>query len=240
VGEDRDTGTYSIQHPPHGMSRRGPAVGAPKPVEPEPTPLPEPPRIDGPTPHLDVEQTLVEMHRSLQMLQRHAKHQPPQSGIYGSQEVVSEIEGRIRKTQNLRYLGAWVIGLISVIFSAGVAYQMFMGANATDDEVDSAVHDATIEHNGIDPDDRDEHGRRYGAHPQMKRDIKRNADAVEAIKSDLGTMEVMQRKLDKRSEYQYWYSRWREDVEEAKTKRRRLPEKPDRLKELEHELTFGL
>jgi len=143
----------------------------------------------------------------------------------------------------------WVAGIVVSLFSLGVAYQLFMGANAMDTEVEARVHELDVSlrdvikrHNGgVDPHGHNpENGKPYGDHPEMRDAIESNQKAVQQIHEQVAEIEHTTEVLDKRSEYQFELTRWQARVAEAKRRRRKPPGKPKRLEDLERELMgFG-
>jgi hypothetical protein len=131
--------------------------------------------------------------------------------------------------------------IIGVIFSGGVAWSVFMGANATDDEVKAAVHDGMAGHNGgthpgeIDPKTH----RPVGDHPELRHAVESNTGAIEDVSKAVDDIKQGQTRLDKRSEYQFELGRWQSAVMEAERQRRKRPAKPERLKQLESDLMLG-
>lgn len=135
----------------------------------------------------------------------------------------------------------WVIGLIGVIFSAGIGYAMFLGVNATDDEVEQKIDGAFLKHNDyIDPSAIDPTTHRpVGHHPDLREAIHTNTKAIETMAETQKTLSETQGKLDKRSRYQYEFTKWEVKKAECRRKRsctRRDMEKPPKLEELEAEL----
>lgn len=155
-----------------------------------------------------------------------------------------DLDAYERKIARAQKWGGWIWGLLAVvgaIFSAGVAYSVFMGANATDDEVERFVHDELADHNGgthpetIDPETHEP----IGDHPDMRKAIEANTGAVQEVKQEVGKIEKTQRKLDKRSEYQFELGRWQAEVTEAERRGRKPPRKPNKLDKLESDLMLG-
>lgn len=170
-----------------------------------------------------------------------------QAAVFSGQAPLDEasISSYEKKIDRARKWGGWIWGVISIVafvFTLGVAYAVFMGANATDSEVEAADKAMIIDHNGgIDPNEIDAKTHKpVGHHPDMREDIKANTRAVIKIEEDiLPPMLATQRKLDKRSEYQYELTKWESRVNEARRKKRQPPDKPPRLEELETELALG-
>lgn len=153
-------------------------------------------------------------------------------------EATGTFERKLVRGQTFGTAAAWVLSLFAAVFSAGIAWSVFMGANATDAEVVGAI----VEHNGgLDPRALDDETRQpYGHHPDLRRALKANADAIYQIRHVvMPELEVTQKRLDKRSEYQFELGRWQAAVFEAERRRQRPPAKPERLDELERELMLG-
>ena len=126
--------------------------------------------------------------------------------------------------------GTWlwrgVMALVTV-FSGGVAYAVWMGENATDTEVEKAIEETVTQQ--ILP-----------AHEEAAEFHTKIDGRVEKIEIDMKSLDMTQRILDKRSEYQFELGRWQAKVLEAERKRKKPPKKPDRIDELERELMgFG-
>lgn len=156
--------------------------------------------------------------------------------------AISQYEKKIDRASKW---GGWVWGAISIValvFTTGMGYSVFMGANATDSEVEAADRASIVRHNGgVDPDAIDsETHRPVGEHPDMKEAIESNAKAVrEVVEEILPPMVETQKKLDKRSEYQFELGRWQSDVMEADRANRKAPGKPNKVKDLESDLALG-
>ena len=155
-----------------------------------------------------------------------------------------DVEAYERKIERAQKWGGWIwglVGLIGVIFSGGVAYAVFMGANATDDEVERFIHTEITDHNGgshpetVDPDTHEP----IGNHPDIREAVQANTGAVQEVKTEVRKIENTQKKLDKRSEYQFELGRWQTKVIEAERQRRKPPKKPKALDDLERELMLG-
>lgn len=160
--------------------------------------------------------------------------------LAGSELSEAQISSFERRVSFLQKWG-WVLGAIGVIFSAGIAYAVFMGANATDDEVQEEVQRAVFKHNDyVDADavDPTTH-RRIGHHPDLREAIRTNTEAITALTEAQRVLADTQHKLDKRSRYQYEYTKW--EVQKAECRRarnctRRDLKKPELLEQLEAEL----
>lgn len=183
--------------------------------------------------HIDVDETIKIISMSVEQLR----------AAMGKSTALDEasISSYEKKIKRARKWGGWIWGTVSVaamIFTAGVTYAVFMGENATDSEVEEAI----IEHNGgIDPESVDSVTRiPFGVHPYMRKSIESNTGSIKKIETEiLPPIVESQKKLDKRSEYQFELGRWQSDVMEADRMKRRVPAKPDKLKELETDLALG-
>lgn len=154
-----------------------------------------------------------------------------------SEAEVSSFEKRIGFFQKW----GWVLAAVSTVFSAGVAYAVFMGANATDDEVDTEVHQAIVKHNGfVDPSSIDAQTHRpIGEHPDLREAIKQNTSVTVELSKATSELARTQGKLDTRSRYQYEYTKWevkKAECRQARNCTRRDLEKPSELEKLEAEL----
>ena len=191
---------------------------------------------------MDVEETIRMMALNLDQMRRATM--VPSAAPHGALDdaAITQYEKKISRATKW---GGWVWGLVSTaafIFTAGVAYAVFMGANATDAEVEAADKAAIIEHNGgVDPEAVDPNTHKpVGEHPDMQKAIQSNTGAIKAIQEDiLPPIVETQKKLDKRSEYQYELTKWESKKSEARRKRKPAPQKGDRLDQLESELLRG-
>jgi len=211
------------------------------------TPIHHPLEIDQPPmagnpPHLDIEATLREMHLSMQMLQMEVeKKSPSGSASLEDEEFITSVAKSVSRKNVVGKTLMWAAGIVGTIFSAGMAYTVFLGANATDDEVAEAVHHAIVEHNsGRDPSALNGDGEPIGNHPRMRKTIDKLQEDTAQVKVDVGVIKTAQKKSDKRGEYQYEFSRWQGEILECeRTRRCKPPKKPDRLKALESEIHLG-
>jgi len=231
---------YSHIKPPHGRMKapssptpRKPytPVGAPGEILVEHTPIPEAPRT-GDTNRLDQEAVLQYL---WEREKRAEKHRP---------EEDDDLERFQKKVARIQKWGwVWgVFGFIGAVFSLGVAYAVFIGENATDTEVRDAIDEATKAHNGgIDPDAIDPSTHEpLGSHPDMREAVETNTKALKEVAEEvLPRIEGTQQKMDKRTEYQFEFSRWQADVTERERQHKRPPKKPPRLEQLETELMLG-
>lgn len=213
------------------------------------TPITDPLHIDTPPevgdpPHLDIEATLREMHLTMQTL-RKVQTQPTLSAAdEASSEhdaFITTVAKKVSKKNMWGKILMWTAITIGSVFSAGMTYQLAVGANATDDEVISTVHHALVEHNGgKDPATENGNGIPIGHHPEMRDSIKKLQEDTSQVKLDVGVIKTAQKKSQKRGEYQYEFSRWQGKVMECKrTRRCKPPQKPKKLDDLEAEIHLG-
>jgi len=198
---------------------------------------------EGESRHMDVEETLRLMAESLDRVRR-ATMAPVRTPAGAALDDAAIIQYE-KKIAGVTRWGGWVWGLVSVValvFTAGIAYAVFMGANATDSEMVAADKASIIKHNGgVDPETIDAGTHKpVGEHPDMQGAIQSNTDAIKTIQEDvLPPLIETQKKLDKRSEYQYELTKWESKKSEARRKRKPTPGKSPRLEELESELLRG-
>ena len=188
--------------------------------------------------HLDVEGTLRDLYTEIHAVKRQTRQFQVQSPLDDS---LAEYEKKIGRIQKWGWIWG-VFAFLGTVFSAGVGYAVFLGENATDTEVEQAIEKATKKHNGgIDPQatDPDTH-EPIGQHPDLRKAIESNTKIVKEINDHvLPRIETTQKKMDKRTEYQFEFTRWQARVIEAKREKRRPPRKPTRLDQLETELMLG-
>lgn len=196
----------------------------------------------GNPPRFDIESTLREMHLTMQSIQEQngTNSISPDESVEGAEFITSVAKEVSRKNMWGKIL-MYFAGIIGTAFSVGMAYQLFIGANATDDEVEEVVHNAVVEHNGgKDPEVTSVEGAPIGHHPEMKESIQQLEYDTKQIKADVGVIVTSQKKAEKRSEYQYEFSRWQAGVMECnRTRRCKAPKKPARLKVLESDIYLG-
>jgi hypothetical protein len=191
---------------------------------------------------MDVEETIRMMALNLDRIR--SATMAPVAAVPGlfDDAAITQYEKKISRATKW---GGWVWGAVSIvalIFTLGMGYAVFMGANATDAEVAAADKAAIIQHNGgVDPEAIDAKTHRpVGEHPDMQGAIQSNTDAIRTIQEDvLPPIVETQKKLDKRSEYQYELTKWESKKSEARRKRKPAPGKGPRLEALESQLLRG-
>lgn len=224
--------------------------GVPRKIPMSKTPISNPIRIDQPPmvgnpPHLDIEQTIREMHITIQELQSQFEKGPWDAAASDSMEENEEFVTSIAKAVSRKNIISktlmWIVGIVGAVFSAGMAYAVFIGENATDTEVNQKVHTSMTDHNdGLDPIALDHDGNPFGHHPKMKKAIERLQTDTSQVKLDVSDIKRAQRKSDKRGEYQFEFSRWQAEVMECnRTRQCRPPQKPAYLKKLESDIHLG-
>lgn len=192
-----------------------------------------------PEPPADITTTLQEILQSHAELKRLVLAPRAPSG---GDDPADVLEKKLSRAQGVGTILTWVASAVGLLFSAGVAWAVFLGANATDAEVDDAVHDAFIEHNaGIDPESiNPTTGRPHGHHPDLRQAVESNSEAIKRIDEKvLPEIIDSQQKLDKRSRYQFELGRWQSEVTEAERKNEPPPRKPKELKDIEREIMLG-
>ncbi len=204
-------------------------------------PMIESPPMIGNPPHLNLEQTLREMHVNIQALQVQVSKGPWDStssdSLEENGEFVASVAKAVSRKITLGKVLMWFVGLIGTVFSLGMAYALFIGENATDTEVENSV---IIHNDGVDPDGVDENGERYGSHPKMKRATHQLQEDMGQVKVDIGEIKRAQKKSDKRGEYQFEFSRWQAKVMECeRTRECKPPSKPAHLERLESDIHLG-
>jgi hypothetical protein len=204
--------------------------------------LDRPPEVGDP-PHLDIEATLREMHMTMQTLQIEVEKGRDGSGSGSLQDddFISSVADSVAKKNVVAKTLMWIAGIVGTVFSAGMAYAVFIGENATESDVSKALHHAVIEHNsGYDPEDLDQNGVRYGSHPRMRASIESLQKDTAQVKGDVTVIKDAQKRSEKRSEYQYEFSKWQGQILECeRTKKCKPPKKPPRLDTLETEIHLG-
>ena len=148
---------------------------------------------------------------------------------------------RLEKQLSFLQKWGWVLAAVGFVFTAGVTWAVWGGANATDDEVDAEVHRAIVKHNGyVDPDSVDPVTHRpLGEHPDLRAAIQENTKATSKLSDVTTELAKTQEQLDLRSKYQYEYTKWEVRKSECSRKRnctRKDLDKPKSLEDLESEL----
>lgn len=195
----------------------------------------------GDPPHLDIEATLREMYMTMQALQADVARGGSSSESLRDDEFITSVAKSVSRKNIVGKTLMWIAGGVGTIFSMGMAYAVFMGANATDDEVEKSVKDAIIEHNsGNDPHALNAKGELIGSHPKMRQSIEDLKSDTAQVKNDVSDIKEAQKKSDKRGEYQYEFSRWQGEIIECERKKNcKAPKRPDTLKRLESEIHLG-
>ncbi len=199
---------------------------------------------EGEARHMDVEETIRMMALNIDRMRRltvAGGRADVQAPLF-NEAAVLQYEKKISRV-NTWGGGVWgAVAIVALIFTSGIAYAVFMGANATDAEVAAADKAAIIEHNGgVDPEAIDAKTHRpVGEHPDMQGAIQSNTDAIRTIQEEvLPPIVETQKKLDKRSEYQYELTKHESKKAEARRKRKPAPGKGPRLEALESQLLRG-
>ena len=198
---------------------------------------------------VDLEETLRQMNRTMQTLstyltpeqQAALRRVPSAAESVEDEEFITSVVKEVSRKQLTGKILMWVAGIIGIIFSAGMTYQLMVGENATDHEVSEAVQKAVVDHNGgKDPDAINSNGEKNGHHPDLRHAIEDNGKTLTMVKTDVGEIKTSQKMANKRGEYQFEFSRWQAEVTECERKRGcRAPKKPDKLKTLESDLMLG-
>ena len=171
-------------------------------------------------PRFPADPTIRDLHEDLLRL----REQLPSSK--DSQELET-ITRQLKRQQRIWVPVAWLVGIVGTVFSAGMAAAVFTGQNATDSEVEDAIQTMASDH-GADP----------LAHPDLIRSIEANGNEIRELKKQTKSMEKTQDRLDKRSLYQFEFSRWQAEVIECERRPgcRVPPRKPQIVKDLESDL----
>ena len=192
---------------------------------------------------LDLEATLREMQLTMNAIR--AEHQNgaaiSSAESLEDDEFITSIAKEVSRKNLWGKIFMYLAGIVGTLFSLGMAYQLFIGANATDAEVKKEVKKAVVEHNGgRDPDALTHEGFPIGHHPEMKESIQQLTDDTKQVKVDVGVIKAAQKKAEKRGEYQYEFSRWQGKVMECeRTRRCKAPKKPKHLDTLESDIHLG-
>jgi DNA-binding NarL/FixJ family response regulator len=213
-------------------------------------PLMSPP-MAGTPPRMDIEGTMRQMHHTMTEMattidviltpEQRARLVNKQEGGEGEEDFVEAMAKKVAKKWTLGKILMWAVGSIGGIFSAGMAYALMVGENATDTEVTEAIHQMVVEHNGgVDPNEKTKNGVPFGHHPDMKEDLKKVKADTEEIKEDVAEIGTSQKRSEKREKYQFLMSRYQTELIECQKKRGCKPsKKPPELDTLEAELLLG-
>lgn len=151
-------------------------------------------------------------------------------------------EAKVKRAQKW---GGWIWGIgsaLGLLISGVVAWQVWLGANATDVEVDNAIKRERIRHNGgVDPTAIDPTTfTPVGDHPGMRAAIKENSKSLGEVTKSVEGIEKGQRKIEKLSEYQFARDAWEDEVKQARKERRKPSRELEReLNELSRALKLG-
>lgn len=137
---------------------------------------------------------------------------------------------KLQRQQKIWIPVAWFVSIVGIVFSAGMAWAVFVGANATDNEVDEKVKAATSQHNEAALDE---------LHPELVQQVAENSTAIDELQKQTKVVATTQKKLDKRTQYQFEFVRWQAEILEARRQRRAPPKKPKKLDDLETDLMMG-
>lgn len=140
--------------------------------------------------------------------------------------------------------GGWVWGLVALmgtIFTAGIAWQVLWGENATDAELKVATTQAIVAHNdGIDPATLDPVTHRpVGAHPELRKAVAANSRAIGDLTLQTTELVKSQALQQRRSRFQFHLGRWQAAIHEAERRGKSAPRKPRELQRLEDALLLG-
>ncbi len=168
------------------------------------------------------------------------KQEAAEAGV-DEEDLLESVVKKVAKKWTVGKVLMWIAGSVGTIFSLGMTYALMVGANATDAEVEQAVHEMVIEHNGgIDPKKEGPDGLPVGHHPDIKEDLKEVKNDTESIKLKVDTIETSQNRSEKREKYQFMMSRYQTELIECQRKRGcKAPKKSPELSEIETELLLG-
>jgi hypothetical protein len=158
------------------------------------------------------------------------------------ESLIDEVERRLRRTRSWGSTVMWVTSVLAAVFSGGMAWAVFVGENTTDAEMHHEIRQAFTRHNGgVDPEKLDDvTNAPVGHHPDMRKAIRQQEEGLRELRNTvLPRIEESQRKLEKRSEYQFELGRWQADTIERQRKRQPPPPKPGSLDRLERDLMLG-
>ena len=210
--------------------------------------------VPGPPVRMDIEGTMGQMQRTMQLMattmdfiltpeQRARmlnKKDAVEAGV-DEEDLLESVVSKVAKRWTVGKVLMYVTGSIGTIFSLGMAYALMIGENATDAEVEKAVQEMVIEHNGgVDPAKEGPTGIPVGHHPDLKEDLKKVKDDTESIKVKVGSIKTSQKRSEKRDKYQFLMSRYQTELIECQRKRGCKPKgKSPELDQIEAELLLG-
>ncbi len=173
----------------------------------------------GDGPHL----TLNDLHNDLVELRRRLP-------AAEESDELQALTRTLKRRQKIAVPLMWVVGIVGTVFSAGMAWAVFVGENATESEVGTMLEAAMESHNGAPAED--------GPHPEMAKTLEDHGEAIGELKKQTEALGTTQGKLDKRSLYQFEFSRWQAKVIECERnpRCRKPPGKPKKVEDLESEL----
>jgi len=190
----------------------------------------EPAPMVGEPPHLDIEETLRQLYRVVHEIKTtQSGEHPPLPEAKKSYDIGPQtaLEAQLIRRQKILQVIGWFLGIGVGVFSAGVAYQTFIGANAMDDEVDRAIDQHNTKHI---PD----------AHPQISEELNAHKEKIEQIETITKSIEKKQDKIEKLTEYNYEAQKWQVDRLQCSIERcGKKKEKPAKLEKLEEDLRYG-
>lgn len=135
--------------------------------------------------------------------------------------AIERVESRLGEAPPDSKWGKWLaflLAIVGAIFAAGSSFALWSQRNATDAEVAATIGQAL-----------DQHRLDEAAHERLSKASMEHDVAIEALQAGQNRLELLAR-------YLFLYSRWREDVEEARRRGRKPDEKPKELRKLEDRL----
>ena len=95
------------------------------------------------------------------------KQEAADAGV-DEEDFLESVVKKVAKKWTVGKVLMWAAGSIGTVFSLGMTYALMVGANATDAEVDQAVHEMVVQHNGgVDPAKEGPNGLPIGHHPYL-------------------------------------------------------------------------
>lgn len=183
---------------------------------------PDPLPTIGDPPHLDIESTLRQLHKVVHEI--NSQKEQGRAADTGSQ---TPMEIQLLRRQKVLQAAGWFVGAALALFSAGVAYQTFIGANAMDSEVTRAVE----VHNALPVPD---------SHPEISEKLEEHKAEIEKIGKSTTSIQEKQNKIEKLTEYNYEAQKWQVNRLQCSIERcRKKPDKPKKLEKLEEDLRYG-